>query len=198
MSFFKKIVQKITPPNVDISLKLSKSTYYLGDKLEGELLISSSEDFEADEIGVELECVETAKALRYVYDPSRKREVPMEAWESAKLYSAKVPLAGKLHISNGFKGDYPFSVEIPITLKPTYKGVDRKVTWTIKGVVAVKGRPDATSRAIEVQVAQPPAAPVVKEREVIKEVVMAPCKYCGTLFPVTEKFCPRCGAPRTG
>lgn len=196
MGFFKKMAQRLTPPRVDISLKLGKSTYYLGDKLEGELSISSSEDFEASEIRIELECVEAAKAVKYVYDQARKREVPVEVWESARLYFAKIPLAGKLHISEGFRGDYAFSAEIPITLKPTYKGIDRRVTWTIKGVVAVEGRPDATSRAIEIQVAQP-QAPAVKEREVIKEVVMAPCKYCGALFPITEKFCPRCGAPRT-
>jgi len=34
-------------------------------------------------------------------------------------------------------------------------------------------------------------------REVIREVVMIPCKYCGTLFPQTGTFCPHCGAKRT-
>ncbi|MBS7649229.1 hypothetical protein KEJ17_06290, partial [Candidatus Bathyarchaeota archaeon] len=88
-------------------------------------------------------------------------------------------------------------IAIPITMKPTSKGIDRKVTWSIRGVVAVKGRPDATSPTLEVQVAQPAAAPVIKEKEVIREVVMVPCKYCGTLFPQTETICPHCGAKRT-
>jgi rubrerythrin len=34
-------------------------------------------------------------------------------------------------------------------------------------------------------------------REVIREVVVIPCKYCGTLFPQTVTFCPHCGAKRT-
>lgn len=34
-------------------------------------------------------------------------------------------------------------------------------------------------------------------REVIREVVVIPCKYCGTLFPQTAIFCPHCGAKRT-
>jgi len=34
-------------------------------------------------------------------------------------------------------------------------------------------------------------------REVIREVVVIPCKYCGTLFPQTATFCPHCGAKRT-
>jgi hypothetical protein len=34
-------------------------------------------------------------------------------------------------------------------------------------------------------------------REVIREVVMIPCKYCGALFAQTATFCPNCGAKRT-
>jgi rubrerythrin len=34
-------------------------------------------------------------------------------------------------------------------------------------------------------------------REVIREVVVIPCKYCGTLFPQTTTACPHCGAKRT-
>ena len=36
-----------------------------------------------------------------------------------------------------------------------------------------------------------------EEREVVKEVVMIPCKYCGALFVQTATFCPNCGARRT-
>jgi len=34
-------------------------------------------------------------------------------------------------------------------------------------------------------------------REVVREVVMIPCKYCGALFQQTATFCPHCGARRT-
>jgi len=33
-------------------------------------------------------------------------------------------------------------------------------------------------------------------REVIKEVVLIPCSYCGSLMPQTSVFCPNCGARR--
>ena len=40
--------------------------------------------------------------------------------------------------------------------------------------------------------------PPVYQKEVItKEVVMIPCKYCGSLMPQTSTFCPSCGARRT-
>jgi len=35
------------------------------------------------------------------------------------------------------------------------------------------------------------------QKEVHKEVVMIPCKYCGGLMPQTSTFCPSCGARRT-
>jgi len=37
---------------------------------------------------------------------------------------------------------------------------------------------------------------IIKEREVIKEVVMVPCRYCGGLMPQASLFCPNCGAGR--
>lgn len=197
MSFLKKLTEKVTPPKVNLKLNLSGSVFSLGGDLKGELMVSSDEDFDAEDIRCEVQCVESAKVQKRFYDQALKREVVREVWESATLYSAKPSLSGPIHISKGFSGSFPFSIPIPITMKPTSKGIDRRVTWTIKGVIAVKGRPDAVSPTLEVQVAQPAAVPVVKEREVIREVVMVPCKYCGTLFPQTDTVCPHCGARRT-
>lgn len=197
MSFLKKLAEKVTPPKVNLKLNLSGSVFSLGGDLKGELMVSSDEDFDAEDIRCEVQCVESAKVQKRFYDQALKREVIREVWESATLYSAKPSLSGPIHIYKGFSGSFPFSIPIPITMKPTSKGIDRRVTWTIKGVIAVKGRPDAVSPTLEVQVAQPAAVPVVKEREVIREVVMVPCKYCGTLFPQTDTVCPHCGARRT-
>jgi len=36
-----------------------------------------------------------------------------------------------------------------------------------------------------------------QKKEVIREIVMIPCRYCGTLFAQTATFCPHCGARRT-
>ncbi len=195
MSFLRKLAEKVTPPKVNLKMNLSDSVFFLGDSIKGELLVSSEEDFDSEEVRCEVQCVEAAKVQKRIYSPSLKREIITEVWESATLYFAKPSLSGPIHISKGFSGKFPFNIPIPITMKPTSKSVDRRVTWTVKGVLAVKGRPDAVSPTLEVQVAQPQAAPVVKE--VVREVVMVPCKYCGTLFPVTETVCPNCGAKRT-
>jgi len=36
----------------------------------------------------------------------------------------------------------------------------------------------------------------VIEKETIKEIVMVPCQYCGSLMPQTALFCSTCGAGR--
>lgn len=48
---------------------------------------------------------------------------------------------------------------------------------------------------IKIESPQPP--PLVKEKEIIREVVLIPCKFCGGLMPQTSVFCPNCGARRT-
>ena len=197
MSFFKKIKDKLTSPKANISLKFNKDNFVLGENVEGELLVSSDDEFDAMEIRCEVQCVEEAKSMKRTYDERLGREVEREVWESTTLYSAKPTLSGSMHIAKGYAQNFPFSINLPVGGRPTYKSIDRKATWTIKGVIAVDGRPDATSRTMEIQVAQPSAAPVIKEKEIIREVVMIPCKYCGALMPQTATVCPNCGARRT-
>jgi rubrerythrin len=54
-----------------------------------------------------------------------------------------------------------------------------------------------TSKVAEIQVVQPAAQAVIREKEIIREVVMIPCKYCGALMDQTVTVCPNCGAKRT-
>ncbi|MCI4320338.1 MAG: hypothetical protein L3K23_09475 [Thermoplasmata archaeon] len=46
----------------------------------------------------------------------------------------------------------------------------------------------------------PPTGPVapapIHTREIVREVVKVPCRYCGTLFELTDLKCPGCGASR--
>jgi len=197
LPLFDRFIKKITSPKANITLRISKDSFFLGENIEGDLTVSSSEDFDAEQVRCEFRCIEERRVLRRVYDERLKREVEREVWESATLYSVNPVLSGPIHITVGFNKSFPFSISIPNTGIPSYKSIDRKVTWIIKGVVAVKGRPDAVSRVLEVNVAQPIAAPIIKEREVVvREVVMIPCQYCGALMPQTATACPHCGAPR--
>jgi len=197
MSFFKRLKEGMTSPRAKISIQFSKPSYALGENADGTVTVTSDEGFDAKEIRCEMQCVEEARRVKPVYDAVAKREVLTEAWESATLYSARPAVAGSLHITPGFSQTYQCNMNIAAGAKPTFQSIDSKTTWTVKAVIAIEGRPDVTSPTTQLQVTAPSAAPVIREKEIVREVVMIPCKYCGALMPQTDTACPNCGAKRT-
>jgi len=196
--FFKKFTNKFSAPEATVQLKPSAYSVALGENLEGTVTVSSKEDFDSTEVRCEMSCVEQARVIRQVYDAQLRRTLPREVEESSVLFSARPVLSGPTHFANGETRDFPLSVNIPAGGRATVQGINQSVTWTIKGVVAVDGRPDIVSKMQVLQVVQPSAQPVVKEKEVVRQVVMIPCKYCGMLMDQLVTVCPNCGAKRTG
>lgn len=198
MGFFKKFTNKLTAPEATVQLRFSNYSVALGENLQGTLNVTSKEDFEATEVRCEIACVEQAKVIREVYDAALKRSIPQVVDESVIIYSSKPALSGPTHFTNGENRGFPINMNIPAGAKPTYTGVDRRVTWTIKGVLAVDGRPDKTTETSEIQVITPTVqSQATVQREVIRTVVMIPCKYCQGLMDQTLTVCPNCGAKRT-
>jgi hypothetical protein len=187
------LFKRFKKPKSSVSLTVPKSTFELGEDLKGAITVSCEEEFDATEVRAELRCIEKRRKERWVYDEQRRRNVRRVYWDEATLHSANPKTSGKLHMIPGFKKTFPISVNIPAGGRESFDGLDANVTWFIKGVVAIKGRPDVTSETIELQVIRPAAGPTaVKE----KEVVMIPCEYCGGLMPQTATSCPTCGATR--
>jgi hypothetical protein len=198
MLFFRKFKDKFTAPNANVQLKLGQYSVALGENLNGTLTVSAMEDFEVTEVRCEISCVEQARVIRQVYDAQLKRSLPREVQESSVLFTAKPALSGPTRLANDETRDFPLSVNIPAGGRATYQAIDRSVTWSIKGIVAVDGRPDVVSKVAELQVVQPAAQAVIKEKEIVHQVVMIPCKYCGALMDQLVTVCPNCGAKRTG
>ena len=198
MSFFKKFKDKFAAPKAGVVLQLNKNSYTLGENIEGTLVATSSEEFDCNEIRLEFQCIEKKKRMALQYDATAKREVLRQVEDSADLWSVRPSLSGPLHLTAGFSQNFPLNLNIPAGGRPTFHSVDQNVTWPLKGVMAVEGRPDVTSTTIEIQVSAPSASPVIREKEIVREIVMIPCKYCGALMPQTETVCPNCGAKRTG
>jgi len=204
MSFFRKLKERVTSPKATVSLKLNKNSFTPGDKLEGTLTVSSEEEVDATEIRVELRCeekkkeiVHTTETITHSDGSHETRPVTRQEWMTRTIFSENPQSSGPIHLSAGYRGEFPFSTTIPAGGEPSYSGGDRSVTWTIKGVIGVKGRPDVTSSTSGIQVAMAPTAPIViTEKIVEREVVMIPCQYCGSLFPQTVTTCPKCGAQR--
>lgn len=186
------LFKRFKKPKASVSLTIPKSTFELGDTLKGAITVSCEDEFDATGVRAELRCIEKRRRERWEYDEHLKRKVRRVYWDQATLHSADPNANGELHLLPGFKKTFPFKVSVPAGGRESFDGIDANVTWSIKGVVAIKGRPDVTSETIELQVISATGPQVVKE----KEVVMIPCEYCGTLMPETSSSCPNCRAPR--
>jgi hypothetical protein len=199
MGFLKKFTNKLTAPEASVQLRLSNYSVSLGENLQGTFNVTSKDDFETTEVRCELTCVEQAKVIREVYDAALKRSIPRMVDETSVIFCAKPTLCGPTHFANGENRSIPININIPAGARPTYVGVDRRVTWTIKGVLAVDGRPDRTTETCEIQViaSTVKGQAVTVQREVIRTVVMIPCKYCQGLMDQILTVCPNCGAKRT-
>jgi len=197
MGLFKKFTNKFTTPEVTVQLKLASYTISLGETLQGSLNVQSREDFDATEVRCEILCTQQAKVLKQVYDPALKTSIPKIVEETAVICNLKPSLSAATHFANGENRFFPVNINIPAGALPTTSGLDRRVSWSIKGVVAVDGRPDCTSQTNEIQVVAPTMQAAVVQREVIRTMVMIPCKYCQGLMDQTLTVCPTCGAKRT-
>ena len=199
MGFLKKFTNKLTAPDAFVQLRLTNYSVVLGDNLQGNLNLISKRTLKPQKFDAKLACIEQAKVIKQVYDAALKRSIPRVVDESMVIYSAKPALSGPTHFTNGENRSVPISINIPAGARPTYAGVDRRVTWTIKGVLSVDGRPDRTTETSEIQVITPTvqAQAATVQKEVIRTVVMIPCKYCQGLMDQTLTICPNCGAKRT-
>ena len=197
MGFLKKFTNKLTAPDATIHLNISNYSVSLGENLQGNLNVQSQEDFQTTEIRCEIICTQYAKVLRNIYDPALKTSIPKIVDETSILCIMKPSLVGPTPFVNGDNRNFPININIAVGAPPTVSGYDRKVTWTIKGVLAVDGRPDRTSQTIEIQVIAPTVQFAAMQKEVVRTVVMIPCKYCQGLMDQTLTVCPNCGAQRT-
>ena len=156
--------------------------------------ITPHEDIQADEIRCrELKCTETAQVMKTEYDPTLKRMVTRQVTENRVLYQVKPPCNPATHLANGVTNTFKFSISIPAGSRPTFMSASDTIQWEIKGVIAVHGRPDVTTKEIQFQVipqSQRPANEPPKVR-------LVACTYCQTEMPETTLTCPNCGARRT-
>jgi len=94
---------------------------------------------------------------------------------------------------------FPFALRIPSVARETYYSVDNNVKWWMNATLTVKGRPSIQTEMREILVAKQetvPQSPSMISKEVVREIVLIPCTYCGSLMPQTSIFCPHCGARR--
>lgn len=193
MGFLKKFENHLVAPKADLRLQLGSSYAVLGDNFEGTLTVSPFENVDAEEVRCEVNCVETAQVLKTEYDPAVKGMVTRQVTETKVLFSAKPACSPAISLISGVPKQFNFSIAIPAGARPTFQSIGDVVEWKIKGVVAVHGRPDMTTKEQGFEVilhSQKPSNEQVKVR-------LVACEYCQAAMPETTLVCPNCGARRT-
>lgn len=143
-------LDRLKTPKATISISLAKAELNTREPMTGTFNVSTSEEFDIDEIRTEIWVDEFTRATGNVKVGDSSGRVTVE--ETNRLHDGKVAIAGRMHVTNGFSKDFPFSINLPPGVPPSYRGRNATNTWRMKGVVAVKGRPDITSHDMEVQV----------------------------------------------
>jgi hypothetical protein len=143
-------LSKLQAPKASLAVMLDKSTYSNREPLSGKLDISSSEEFDTDEIRLEFWVNEWTKATQQ--KQVGQQTVPVTAEQTTTLHKGKLTVSGGRHITAGFRETIPFNLPLPSNVPPTYRGQNARNTWMIKAVLGVKGRPDVETREMEVVV----------------------------------------------
>jgi len=144
------LFKKLQAPKGTISVTLDKGEYSLREPLTGKVNVTAAEDLDLDEIRLELVVNEWTRATQSMDIGGTTRSVTAE--QENKVHDGKITLQGRMHLTSGFNQDFPFSTNLPSGVPPTYRGRNARNTWKIKGVIAVKGRPDVTGHEMELQV----------------------------------------------
>jgi hypothetical protein len=146
MGFF----DRLKTPKANIRVQLDNQFLSLREPMTGKIHLSSSETFEADEIRIEFWVTERVQATEQ--QKSGEQTITVTARETTNLHRGKISVAGYTQFHDGFNDEFPFNAHLPNNVPPTYRSRNVQTTWTIKGVIGVKGRPDVTTNQMEVQV----------------------------------------------
>jgi len=133
MSFFKKLIplkaeMRLQPENLDVKE---------GEPLKGLASLESREKFKVESVRLEIRVKETYWTWRTIHTSRGTQSSRSKVTQT--LYSRDVPIAESFDMANGDKRDLPFEVTIPM-----YQPTRGQITYSLKAVANVKGRPDIT------------------------------------------------------
>ncbi len=150
MGFLKSLTGHLQAPKATVAVLLDKPLVSLREPVTGKIQVTSYEEFDIDEIRLEIIVHEFTRATQKHNLNGIEREITSEMRNPH--HNSKVTLQTGMHVTNGFRQDYPFSVNLPSGLPPTYRGINATNTWAVKSVAAVRGRPDIVGHETELQV----------------------------------------------
>jgi len=204
-------------PNASVSISISKDNFVLGETITGDLSVTSNEEFEANEVRVELQGVEKLKTGGEAIEEEGAETPETRIYSSMTssvqrgdtveypMYKGQTKVSEKLRMTKGYSQQFPFKITIPAGLGPTFQGMRRdgqglERTWTLKGIVAVGGRPDVEAKKdIRISMASAPSAPSVPSPQVASVPSVAAVEPTVAPKPAPARMmitsCTRCSAP---
>ncbi len=192
MSFLKRLV----PLKAEMGLNLQSLTVENGQPFKGSASLRSNDSFQVEEVRMEIRVTEKYKEQAWERDGNGNMRQVLRDKEDV-LYSQDVPVSQPFGMKSGDAKDFPFEVTIPMRAPARFGGA---VTYSLKAVANVKGRPDVTKSATPMVVPAtmaPSSVGATVTKVIEREVIKVPCRYCGTLVEITAgpSKCPSCGAP---
>lgn len=196
--------------NASVSIATSKDAFTLGESVEGDLIVSSQEDLTAKEVRLELRGVErtregegggeteaTESLETRFYSPQNEYTQRGNTIEYP-MHKERRRLTGELRIAPGASQRFPFRIDIPATLGPTFEGTRHdgawlERAWVLEARVVLGGRPDlATEKDIRVLSKDVPGMVQAPPAPLTGGPVMF-CQHCGKPISQGAVFCNFCG-----
>ncbi|MFW9831526.1 MAG: hypothetical protein ACFFD8_07100 [Candidatus Thorarchaeota archaeon] len=143
-------LDRLKSPKGSINVMFDKEYQSLREGLTGNLHVSSSEEFDAEELRLEIRVTEWTQATEQKKQGEKTFSVTAE--QTKVLHQGKHSVYGQMHFTDGFSQEVSFNVHLPPGIPPTYQSQNARTTWLIKGVIEVDGRPDVTSHEMEIKV----------------------------------------------
>lgn len=160
MAFFKRLKERVTKPEANVSIVLDRYSYSLGEELAGTLCLTSKDEFDIDEIKVVAVCVafvdkpDTGTSISFGSDGLTVNREEGTSRSFDILWSTRVTVSNAFHFPVGHKQEFPFTFKLPESCESA-KGTIRKVKWSLRGVAVVNKRLNISSKEIQFNVAEP-------------------------------------------
>jgi hypothetical protein len=143
-------LDRLKAPKGTINVMFDKEYQSLREGLTGTLQVSSSEEFNAEEVRLEIRVTEWTQATEQ--KKQGEQTITVKAQQTNVLHQGKHSVYGQMQFSDGFSQEIPFNVHLPHGIPPTYQSQNARTTWLLKGVIEVSGRPDITGHEMEIKV----------------------------------------------
>lgn len=150
MSFFKHFI----PLKAKVWVTLDKPQFAEGEQVTGKVSATAEDYIQAQEVRIEARVFQNYEEMVWVTLPNNQR-VQQREHRQDTLFSHDARVSGPSDFGKGPQRDFPFQVGMP-TFRPTRAG--GTIQYSVKGVVAVKGRPDVTG-STNLTFTQAPAYP---------------------------------------